>query len=255
MFYLKEITFRFQYFSLSFFLCIGLCCYNRDLLLFVLTFNILASNLKLHESGIDYFIYTHPSELLTIYFVVIFYFTFIIILPQLLWTGLDFLKSSLTLSEYAYVEKRIRVGCAILYLSNTFCFILIFPNFWILFESFNKISNSTKTLNFFLELKIRDYICFLKDFLYNTNICVTLIVCLHFVVSSYNLKDLLIWRKFFLFINFVFATLLSPPDFLSQILNVSILNLFLEFTFFQRTVEFKSCKYIKLSERHHIKRF
>ena len=255
MFYLKEIGFRLQYLAFSSFLCLCLCYWNKDLLLFVLTFNILASNLKLHESGIDYFIYTHPSELLTIYFIVIVYFTLILMLPQLLWICLDFFKPSLTTSELVYIKKKINLSSTILYLSNTICFILLFPNFWRLFESFNEVSNSAGTLNFFLELKIRDYICFLKDFLYNTNICVLLIVCLHFVINSYSLKNLIRWRRSFVFINFVFATLLSPPDIFNQILNVSVLTFFFELTLFQRTLESKSCKYVKLSIRHHVKSF
>ena len=176
-------------------------------------------------------------------------------LPQLLWICLDFLKSSLTISELIYVRKKINVSSIIFYISNTFCFILLFPNFWSLFESFNKISNSTGALNFFLELKIRDYVCFLKDFLYNANICVIIIICLHFVITFYSLKNLLYWRKSFMFINFVFAILLSPPDIFSQTLNISVLTFFFELTLFQRTLEFKSCKYVKLLIQHRTKNF
>ena len=255
MFYLKEITFRFQYLSLSFLLCLSLCYYNRESLLFVLTFNVLASNIKLHQSGIDYFIYTHPSELLIMYLIVIVYFTSIIMLPQLLWICLDFLRSGLTKSEFIYVQNKINIGSTLLYISNAFCFLLLFPNFWSLFESFNKMSNSTGILNFFLELKIRDYVSFLKDFLYNTNICLAIIICLHFIINSYNLKNLLCWRRLFIFINFVFATLLSPPDIFSQVLNISVLTFFFELTLFNRVVESKSCKYIKLSIWHHVKSF
>lgn len=254
MFYVKELLFRLQYFGLSFCLIILLCWCNRDLLLFILTFNVLTSNIKFNLAGIDYFIYTHPSELLMTYILVISYFSFILMLPQFFWHCLDFLKSSLKLSEYLNIRQKIKENSIVVYLSNIFCFLFAFPTCWTLFESFNKITGLSTSLTFFLELKIQDYISFLKDFLYNTNICLIILLGLHFVLNFYGLKNLLYWRKLFLLINLVFATLLSPPDIFSQILNTIILIVFFELTTFKRTLESKSCKYINFSVKRYVKK-
>jgi sec-independent protein translocase protein TatC len=252
MFYIKEIIFRFQYLGFSFCIITILCWFNKDLLLFILTFNVLTSNIKSNLAGIDYFIYTHPSELLMTYISVILYFTFIFTLPQLFWHCLDFSKSSLKFSEYLNACQIIKGSSTIIYLLNIFCFLFLFPTCWTLFESFNQIKNLSTSLTFFLELKIQDYMSFLKDFLHNTNICLILLLGLHFILNFYGLKNLLYWRRSFLLINLVFATLLSPPDVFSQTLNTVILVFFFELTTFKRTLEFKSCKYVRFSVRHHV---
>ena len=219
MFYIKELIFRIQYFLVSLSLTLILCYIYRNLLLYLLTFSVLSSNNDSNNSGVDYFIYTHPSELLTIYFLVVFYFSGLFLFPFFVWNFLDFLKSSLLCSEYYFLLQLFLILVIIIGLSNLFCFLNLFPTFWIFFESFNNLSSKINNeLNFFLELRIQDYFLFLSSFLYLINICLFFLLFICFLFSFYGIKTLLHWKKLFIFFNIVFATLLSPPDVYSQLL-------------------------------------
>jgi sec-independent protein translocase protein TatC len=248
MFYIKELIFRVQYFLLSLSLTLILCYVYRNLLLYLLTFSVLSTNNNSNISGVDYFIYTHPSELLTIYFLVVLYFSGLFLFPFCVWNFLDFLKSSLLSSEYYFLLQLILFLILIISFSNIFCFLNLFPTFWTFFESFNNLSNKINDeLNFFLELRIQDYFLFLSSFLYLINICLffLLFICLFF--SLYGIKTLLHWKKLFIFFNIVFATLLSPPDVYSQLLIFVTLTVIFEIIIFFYIFYYKICKYIKLS--------
>ena len=246
MFYIKEIILRFQYVLISFFFTLLLCYIYRNLLLYFLTFSILSKGVDSEILGVNYFIYTHPSELFSTYLLVIFYFSILLLLPYFLWNTLDFLKSSLLAVEYL----RLRILSTLLAMSiilfNFFCFINLFPNFWFFFESFNNSSDKSNILNFFLELRIQDYFLFLNSFLRLTNICLFFLIFVYFLFSFYGLKNLLHWKKLFIFMNIVFATLLSPPDVYSQLFIFSILMFNFEVLVFCYIFYHKVCKYIKL---------
>ena len=70
----------------------------------------------------------------------------------------------------------------------------------------------------------------------------------------FGLSNIIRWKKLFIFLNIVFATLLSPPDVYSQI----IILLLLSFCF--DAIIFLTLYFLKLKKkhafliRHHIKR-
>lgn len=249
MFYLKEISFRAQFFLLSSFILTGLCYNNKSLLLFLLTFNSLSSNSKKFsfDVGADYFIYTHPSELFTTYFLIVFHFTFILTFHLVLWHLIDFSKSSLKRFEFDALNIMIKVTTGVLYLLNFSFLILIFPNCWSFFESFNENSDKS-TLKFFLELKINDYIRFLETLLYTINICFILIVVLHSLLNFQHLKILLQWKKLFFFLNLTLIAVCGSSDLISQSLGMLMLWGFLQFTVLSRTVILKTKKYINIQQ-------
>ena len=247
MFYIKEIIFRFQYVAISFFLIVLLCYAYRNLLLYFLTFSILSNGSESPILGVNYLIYTHPSELLTTYLLVIFYFSILFVLPYIFWNALDFLKSSLVVAEYFRLKILLVLLAVCIIAFNLFCFIRLFPNFWFFFESFNNnAANGVTTLNFFLELRIQDYFLFLSSFLRLTNTCLSFLLLVYFLFSFYGLKNLLHWKKLFIFLNIVFATLLSPPDVYSQLLIFSLLTFNFEILVFCYTLYYKICKYSRL---------
>ena len=249
MFYLKEISFRAQFFFLSGFILTGLCYNHKGLLLFLLTFNSLSSNSKKYSFnlGADYFIYTHPSELFTTYFLVVFHFTFILTFHLVLWHLIDFSRSSLKRFEFDTLNTMIKITTGALYFLNFLFLILIFPNCWSFFESFNENSNRS-TLKFFLELKIKDYIHFLETLLYTINICFILIVVLHSLLNFQHLKILLQWKKLFFFFNLTLIAICGSSDLISQSLGVLMLWSFLQFTVMSRVITQKTKKYINIQQ-------
>jgi len=71
------------------------------------------------------------------------------------------------------------------------------------------------------------------------NTLVALIFGLLFCLTYLGLKALTKWKKLFIFANIVFATLLSPPDVLNQLLLLSFFTLLLELALFVLTFYFK----------------
>ena len=246
MFYIKEVFFRFQYFLISFFFVSIISYYYKNLLLFLLTFAIVAVDTKSGIQGVDYFICTHPSELLTIYITLVFYCSWLIIFPQFFWHLLDFLKSSLFQFEYIRFFKLLIILILIIFFFNLLCFSKLFPNFWLFFESFNKIINKDNILNVFLELKLYDYFLFLTDFIYLINICLFFLLILCLIFFYCGLEHLIHWKKLFIFVNIVFATLLSPPDVYSQLLILIVLTFIFESTIILYIIYNKFLKYLRL---------
>lgn len=244
MFYLVEILFRSQYTLFSLLITTFLCYSNKELLLFLLTFNTLSSNydIDLPNCGIDYFIYTHPLELFITYFIVILYFSLIFSLNVLLWSISDFFRSSMNNSDF-FTFRRGSANFVFSISSLNAIFVLfIFPSFWSYFQSFNDNLSRDITLNFFLELKIKDYFFFLKDLVFIINLSFFLILILQLLTKYLNLLSLLIWKKGLMLTNFILSTFLLSSDMLTQVIEIASLTAFFEFTIFTRvlTLKFKN---------------
>lgn len=244
MFYLLEILFRSQYILVSLLITTFLCYLNKELLLFLLTFNTLSSNydIDLPNCGIDYFIYTHPLELLFTYSLVILYFSLIFSLNALLWSISDFFRSSMNNSDFFTFRRGSASFVFSISFLNVIFVLFIFPSFWSCFQSFNDSLSRDITLNFFLELKIKDYFFFLKDIVFIMNLSFFLIIMLQLLTKYLNLLSLLTWKKGLMLTNFVLSTFLLSSDILTQILEIALLMAFFEFTIFSRvlTLKFKN---------------
>ena len=124
MFYLTELFFRFKYSFLSLFLSIFIAYFYKNILFILLTFPLLDYFYNLNN-----FIYTHPTELLTIHFLLILLISLIFQIPYILWHFLDFIKTSLLKNEYFKMLK-VLIICT---------FFLIIFNFLFFFFNFSKI--------------------------------------------------------------------------------------------------------------------
>lgn len=241
MFYLLEVLFRSQYTLISFLTTMFLCYFNKELLLFLLTFNTLSSNynIDLPNCGIDYFIYTHPLELLLTYALVILYFSLIFFLHALIWGISDFFKSSMNNSDFLTFRRgSLNLVFSISFLNATFV-LFIFPSFWSYFQFLNNSLSTDSTLNFFLELKIKDYFFFLKDIIFIINFSFVLIIGLQLLTNYQNLLSLLTWKKSLMLANFVLSTFLLSSDMLTQVIEIASLMAFFEFTILTRVLTLK----------------
>lgn len=223
MFYLTELFFRFKYSFLSLSLSIFIAYFYKNILFILLTFPLLDYFYNLNN-----FIYTHPTELLTIHFLLILLISLIFQIPYILWHFLDFTKTSLLKNEYLKMLKVLIVCTFFLIIFNFLFFFLIFPKFWLFFYSFSFSFHESQTLNFFLELRVQEYFNFVINFIYSVNLFILIFFAIFFLILMFGFEKLLYWKKLFLFCNIVFATLLSPPDVYSQLLILFILTFFLE---------------------------
>jgi len=223
MFYLTELFFRFKYSFLSLSLSIFIAYFYKNILFILLTFPLLDYFYNLNN-----FIYTHPTELLTIHFLLILLISLIFQIPYILWHFLDFIKTSLLKNEYFKMLKVLIICTFFLIIFNFLFFFFIFPKFWLFFYSFSFSFHESQTLNFFLELRVQEYFNFVINFIYSVNLFILIFFAIFFLILMFGFEKLLYWKKLFLFCNIVFATLLSPPDVYSQLLILFILTFFLE---------------------------
>lgn len=249
MLYIKEIQYRLQYLGSTFFFVFFILYQNKDLLLFVLTFKVSSYNSNCSVSGVDYFIYTHPIELFTAYYLVLIYASIGLILPFGFWHFLDFLRSSLTVSNHLFLFKWICMCWMFIYFLNVFCFLTCFPSFWKSYELLNTNVSSQATLKFFLELKLLDYLAFVGEFLYGVNLNVFSFFGFSFILSYCNLKDLVKFGNLLKFINVSYTIVISPSDALNQISILMFLTFCFEYQMYRRVVELKKEKLSRLANK------
>lgn len=244
MFYLLEVFFRTQYTIVSFLITTLLCYINKELLFFLLTFNTFSSNYKSKIiCGVDYFIYTHPLELLIAYLFVIMYFSLIFSFYALLWSMLDFFGSSMHKSDFFLFHQGVISFTFFVLLLNLVFVVFLFPSFWFHFQYFNESFSHDINLTFFLELKIKDYFHFLKDIVLTMNFGFGLIFALQVLINHQSFPNLLTWKKGFILTNFILSTFFLSSDILTQTFEITLLIFFFEATIFTRVLTLKFKKY------------
>jgi hypothetical protein len=237
MFYLLEIFTRVKYSIFSFFFTFLLFYIFKDVLLVLVVYTLFSLQEDLFISfNVDHFIYTHPTELFSMYITLIFICSLFFFLPYMFWHIFDFLKQSLYLKEKNVLSKFLISFILILFFFNFIFFFFIFPQIWLIFNSFN----NSVYLDLLFELKINEYLYFFFYFLFVFNFFFFTLFLFLLVLLFLGLVNVIRWKKLFIFCNIVFATLLSPPDVYSQILFLSILTIFFELFLFFIILIFKN---------------
>ncbi len=223
MFYLSELLLRLKYVIISLILTFISCISYKNLLLPIISLSVISTSDRFGN-----FIYTNPTELLKVQLYLIVIFSLFILLPYLIWNILEFFKSSLFKYEYKKVKILSIFLIIFFYFSNILVNSLLFPKIWLFFENFNFSNNNAGLLSFSPELKIEEYLNFLIDFTFVVNSFLILFLILLFILLKFGVSNLLKWKKLFILLNIVFATLLSPPDVYSQLTILIFLSIVLE---------------------------
>lgn len=243
MFYLRELFFRFKY-SLNSLVLVFLICFKYKTILFILfTYPVLFDKTQ-SQYNITHFIYTHPVELFNIYFLLITLYGCFLLLPYIFWQCIDFLKSSLHQNEYKRLKRVLTNTFCSFLIINVFSFLIILPKVWVLVNKFNYYAGLNQEINFFFELKVSDYFSFFLSYLYYINIFIIILFITYTFINYLGLKELIRRKKLFIFLNIVFATLLSPPDVSSQLIVLFFLTLIFEYTIYFYIFFFKFKKYL-----------
>ena len=240
MFYFLEVFDRAKYIFFSLVLLLFICFFFKDYLLYIFLYSIIIrSNAHiLNVFEIDNFIYTHPVEILSMYVLLTFYFSFIFFLPLFFWQILDFLKSSFYVHEYKGLKLYSLCLYIFLFFFNFIGLFYIFPFFWLIIDGFN-------TSLFFImlfELKVHDFILFVLYFLFYLNFFILIFLIFLFFFKIVGIKFFINWKKLFVFLNIVFATLFSPPDISMQLILFILFCFIFEFISFFYLFSLKNLK-------------
>ena len=193
-----------------------------------MSFSLLEDYTENNSDVFGKFIFTHPAELLKVQIFASLFFSVFYSLPYISWTFLEFFKSSFYKNEYKSIKKIVLSVLMFFFIANITINLVLFPNIWTFFENFNTTKTTGGALNFFFELRIEEYTRFLSDFTYLTNFFFIIFVLIAFIIINFGVSSLLNWKRLFILLNIVFATLLSPPDVYSQLIILAFLSLILE---------------------------
>ena len=223
MFYIRELYLKFLLLLWSF-SCVFIVLYFNKFNLIWLTTSPLLYYLK-NTSFFGVFIYTHPIELFNVIINLTLYFTIIILFPYFLWLIMDFFKSGFYLYEYLLVKQQTMCILFVVLFFNFIEFIYFLPSIWIFFESFT--DNKIEDIKILMEIKIQDFFYFIFDYILTLNF-LNLIICFYLYFIIYSITSLLKNKKLMLTLNILFATIISPPEFIFQLILFLILLIFSE---------------------------
>lgn len=216
MFYFNEIWSRVFYLLFYYIMLLFLCFFYKHLFFYFFSVPILKTT--------NHLIYTNPIEFIMSYFFMILLVSFCFYAFYAFWQILDFLKAGLYVYEYKLYCKTLYKGISFIYLFNLFIVYFFLPYTWNSFESFNFYLNKINTLNFFLELKVLDYL----NFLHYNLITLNSVLFLLLFFSFFNLQFFILFKKFYCLFNFLFSTLFSTTDLYSQCCFLFALQLLFE---------------------------
>lgn len=179
------------------------------------------------ETTFPYFISTSLTEIFFVYLklssFLAFYFAYPIIITQIA----IFIIPGLYKYEYLIVRNFFFLSI-MLYIGTTlFTYKVFLPYCWKFFSSFQlKAEESLVSLH--LEARIADYLNFFFETYFLLNAILHIFLIFLFLLSKITLNYILKYRKLFYLLFFIFATLMTPPDVISQIIVGTFFIIFFE---------------------------
>ena len=221
--YLSEIKKRVFLILFSCIVTTITCYFYKNVLLFLL----IKLNYKLYSLKSFYFITTNLSDVFTVCLKCSYFISFQFLIILIIYHILMFLSPGLFNFEYKILRLLVCICVILFILSILILHLCILPFLWDFFLSFQENCK----INIFFESKLTEYF----EFYQNIYFVVILInqsfsfIILHLLLTNRKIMFILTSRKIVYFIFILFATLITPPDIISQILIGTGLILFYEF--------------------------
>lgn len=213
--YLLEIKYRIFFSLLAWSFIVINCYYFKETLLYVFVKLSLNSN----YTNLLYFLTTDVTEVFIVYINLSYFIANQTITFFLGYQLFVFLSTGLYRFEYAYFKTVLVVltlyWISFIFVLNTF----IFPASWFFFLEFQEFL-STQNLTFYFEAKLNEYVTFYRSVycLCSTIFQITVVFFILLDLFKFNLLILNKFRKVFYFLFFCFATFITPPDVVYQLL-------------------------------------
>ena len=169
------------------------------------------------ETTFPYFISTSLTEIFFVYIklssFLALYFAYPIIVIQLAL----FIIPGLYKYEYLVVRNFLLLSI-MLYIGTTiFTYKVFLPYCWKFFSSF-QLKAEESLISLHLEARIADYLSFFFETYFLLNAILHIFLIFLFLLYKITLNYILKYRKLFYLLFFIFATLMTPPDVISQII-------------------------------------
>lgn len=230
--YFLELRNKFILLIIIFSTTLIVCYCYKDALLFLVT------QMHLNDENL-YFIFTDVTELLSVYLKIVFFFSVQVIVWYFFYYLFSFLTTALYFNEFKLINFLLLSGTFFWFLSVLISSYILIPFGWSFFLSFQFQQG------FYFEAHISNYFNF---YIHAYILC--LIYCQLFTLLFIFLADIQQnyfyiknYRKVYYYVFLLFATLMTPPDLISQIcmtffliLIYEIALLFLIFSFYLKTL-------------------
>lgn len=169
------------------------------------------------EAAFPYFISTSLTEIFFVYLklssFLAFYFAYPLIVIQLA----IFIIPGLYRYEYLIVRNFFFLSIMLYICTTIFTYKVFLPYCWKFFSSFQlKAEDSLVSLH--LEARIADYLSFFFETYFMLNAILHIFLIFLFLLYKITLNYILKYRKLFYLLFFIFATLMTPPDVISQLI-------------------------------------
>ncbi len=192
--------------AITIFSTLLICYWYKKALLFLIT------QMHLNDENL-YFIFTNVTELFSVYFRLIFFFSIQIISWYIFYHLFSFLSTAFHSHEFKFISFLWGSGSFFFVLSYVLSSYIVIPFGWNFFLSFQSQQG------FYFEARISEYF----NFYSNTQI-LCLMYCQLFTFLSFFLVEIRHnyfyikkYRKLYYYIFLILATLLTPPDLISQL--------------------------------------
>lgn len=220
--YYLEIKNRSFLVLLSWCFTLIICSIYKEVLLFLVT-KTTSSAVNFPENNVQlYFIFTDVKELFYVYFKLVFFVTNQLCVILLFYQIFMFFYLGFYIKEYKKLIIILKFSLIFFVIAMLMACVFIIPLSWNFFLSFQYKTSNLQLSPFFFEAKISEFF----DFVTQTYIIcllsfqfvgLTLLVvnCLFFKIKRKKLK---VFRKVAYFSFFLFSTIVTPPDVISQII-------------------------------------
>ena len=210
--YLLELRHKFILLIITFFSTLIVCYCYKDVLLFLIT------QMHLNDETL-YFIFTDVTELLSVYLKISFFFSIQVSIWYFFYYLFSFLVTALYFNEFKFINFMLISGTFFWLLAVLLSSYIIIPFGWKFFLSF-QLQQS-----FYFEARISDYFNFYTHaYILCLVYCELFILLFIFLVdiqqNYYYIKN---YRKMYYYVFLIFATVVTPPDLISQILTTFFL--------------------------------
>lgn len=188
---------------------------------------ILYNIITIYDKLNPYFIITEVTELFNIYFKISFFIgNQLLILFCIYHIGM-FLFTGLYKREINILKIICQIILVVFILSFLFTQFFTMPIMSKFFFQFQNSLNSINSVPIFFEAKLKEYIDFYINMYTLTLMSFSVIIILFQFIQTLSLtfKKMKRIRKLFYFIFLIFATIVTPPDVISQLVLTSLLAL------------------------------
>jgi len=213
--YFFEIKSRILLIIISWIITILICYCYKEILLFLL----VKLNVKLYSLNSFYFISTNLIDVFSVYLQLSYFISTQFSIAILFYHLLIFISPALFKHEYKILKLIIITSFLFFFFSVLMLNTFILPYVWAFFSGFQTSQNS-ESINIFFEAQITEYFNFYITMYYiNVSIgqvFVFILLLMNFIDNK--IKFVSNTRKVFYSIFLILATIITPPDIISQII-------------------------------------